>query len=86
MNYDMEQKKIIVLDEPREVNVAEWAFSHPGCDSVVEFMDGSQMMIVFAYSNDAKANNDLKKYKKEHFPGKYILMGVTKDAATCSFI
>lgn len=80
------QESITVLDKPMEVDVGEWIFSHPDCDSIVEFIIGKQSMFVFAYAKYESGNDELQKYRGLFMPEKRILKGVSRYAIAGGFI
>lgn len=76
-----EAKDITVLNQPIESDIIEWAIEHPDCDSIIEHTGSGQNIRIFAYAREQAAKWNLQKYRNENYPGKRILVGMTKDGA-----
>ena len=70
---------ITILSAPVEADILDWLFSHPDCDSIIESERGSSNIRVFAFSNSAEGNRELRKYRRENLSNKNLLVGMAKD-------
>ena len=73
------QEEITILEHPIVAEYIQWVIDHPECDTIIEHIGNGPTMRVFAFAQTKTANKALRRYRKEHFPDKRILMGMTKD-------
>ena len=51
---------IKILDSPEEVDMIEWAFSHPNCNAlIVKEVDDSETMKIIAYAINEQGNKEI---------------------------
>ena len=75
-------ENITVLEKPVKVDIMEWAFEHPDCDTIYEKTGEGQIINVFAYSNSKEGNLDLLKYRDVKMKGKRLMAGMEQDAVS----
>ena len=75
-----EYPNIEILDYPIEVNMGEWTFGHPDCNSIIQQIGTGPKAMVYAYAKSKDGNSELKTYRDECMDGQEILVGLTKDA------
>ena len=73
---------ITVLDKPLKVDIMEWVFQHPDCDTIYEKSGDGQKIYVFAYSNSKEGNQVLLKYRDEKMKEKRLMAGMEYDAVS----
>ena len=71
---------ITIYDEPIIVDCGEWAVAHPDCDTIIEHMDSSQDIRVYAFATNEDGNGELKRFRNEHMSGRTILKGLSRYA------
>ena len=71
-------KNISIPEQPLEEDFADWILNHPDCDTIFEKINGSSNILVYAYALNDDGNDDLLTVRKQRFPEKELLQGVSQ--------
>lgn len=78
MDTAIDMTNIMVPEIPIEVDFGDWIISHPSCDTVIEEIQGSPKVLVYAYATSEDGNKALHLYRDRELSGMEISKGVSE--------